>query len=75
MTLDERMKELYKDITKQFEECQKATDELYEENETLKKNRDSAINYIDQVIMYEISNFDYKKVYDELDELIGILKR
>lgn len=65
-----------KECAKEERKIKKEKNELLEkENQQLKEQINKAINYIDQVIMYHISNFDYKTVYDDLDRLIGILSR
>lgn len=45
--------------------------ELQQENKRLKESKETAINYIDQVIMYESCA---KEIDEELNTLIGILR-
>lgn len=47
---------------------------LQEENEQLKANRDTAIEFIDQELQYHLSPFDYKQVDEDINTLIGILR-
>lgn len=46
-------------------------DKLQQENQQLKKSKETAINYIDQVIMYKPCA---REIDEELNALIGILK-
>lgn len=48
---------------------------LVDDRNNYRDRCDIGLNYIDQVLMYSISNFEYKKVYDELDKLTGILSK
>lgn len=50
------------------------TEEEYKkEIERLNNNKDNAINFIDQVLMYHLQ--DYKQLDEDCNTLIGILKR
>lgn len=52
-------------------DLQKSMDKQYEE---LEDRIDKAINFIDQVIQFELLPFDYHKTDNHLSILIGILK-
>lgn len=47
---------------------------LQKENKQLETNRNTAINFIDQVLQYHLSPFDYKQVDEDINTLIGILR-
>ena len=40
----------------------------------LETNNNTAINFIDQVLQYHLSPFDYKQVDEDINTLIGILR-
>lgn len=44
------------------------------EIERLNNNKENAINFIDQVLMYHLQPFDYKQVDEDINTLIGILR-
>lgn len=50
-------------------------EDLIDDRNNYRDRCDIGLNYIDQVLMYSISNFEYKKVYEELDKLAGILSK
>ena len=48
--------------------------QLKEESRQLKTNINTAIEFIDQVLQYHLSPFDYKQVDEDINTLIGILR-
>ena len=52
----------------------KHTKETIAEAEDLRKRISTAINFIDQVLQYHLSPFEYKQVDEDINTLIGILQ-
>lgn len=52
----------------------KHTKETIAEAEDLRKRISTAINFIDQVLQYHLSPFEYKQVDEDINTLIGILR-
>lgn len=49
-------------------------DELTDRVVKLEANNNTAINFIDQVLQYHLSPFEYKQVDEDINTLIGILR-
>lgn len=49
-------------------------DELTDRVVELETNNNTAINFIDQVLQYHLSPFEYKQVDEDINTLIGILR-
>lgn len=49
--------------------------QLENENQQLKENIQIAIEFIDQELQYHLSPFEYKQVDEDINTLIGILRR
>lgn len=74
MTLDEKMKELYKDITKQLEEYQKALDEIMSEKIDLENIMKEVKIKLESIYFLKDMTITNNAV-EKIDECIEILNK
>lgn len=70
----ERLKEREKLVTEHYNVMVRHAGNLEGKIIQLETNNDTAINFIDQVLQYHLSPFDYKQVDEDINTLIDILQ-
>lgn len=70
LDVDKHNQELKQDL----EYYKRQNKRLKEKVNQLETNNNTAINFIDQVLQYHLSPFDYKQVDEDINTLIGILR-
>lgn len=62
----------YTEMSNEFNSASELLSKKIKEIERLNNNKDNAINFIDQVLMYHLH--DYKQLDEDINTLIGILR-
>ena len=70
----ERLKEREKLVTEHYNVMVRHAGNLEGKIIQLETNNNTAIDFIDQVLQYHLSPFDYKQVDEDINTLIGILR-
>lgn len=68
----ERLKEREKLVTEHYDVMVRHAGNLEGKTVVLETNINTAIDFIDQVLQYHLSPFDYKQVDEDINTLMGI---